>query len=88
MAVNFSNSSALRAAKSQPCDSTVPCPDGDNEVVFGGDGMVVDATFTDDVFDRYPADKLSELLLTMSEVGYAQVCEKVTAAVSAVLEQR
>lgn len=80
----------LRAARRKiaALRSTVPCPDGDNEVVFGGDGMVVDATFTDDVFDRYPADKLSELLLTMSEVGYAQVCEKVTAAVSAVLEQR
>ena len=66
---------------------TVPCPDGDNEIVFGGDGMVVDATFAEDVFGRYPADKLSELLLAMSEEGFAQVSTKVTAEVAGVLEQ-
>jgi DNA-binding protein YbaB len=67
---------------------TVPCPDGDNEIVFGGDGMVVDATFAEDLFDRYPGDKLGELLLAMSEEGFSQVSEKVTAEVAAVVEQR
>ena len=67
---------------------TVPCPDGDNEIVFGGDGMVVDAIFAEDVFGRYPADKLSELLLAMSEEGFAQVSTKVTAEVAGVLEHR
>ena len=67
---------------------TVPCPDGDNEIVFGGDGMVVDATFAEDVFGRYPADKLSELLLAMSAEGFAQVSSKVTAEVAGVLEHR
>lgn len=68
---------------------TIPCPDGDNKIVFAGDGMVVNATFTDDIFDRYPrSDKLSELLLAMSATGYAQVSEKVTAEVATILEQR
>lgn len=67
---------------------TVACPDGDNEIVFAGDGMVADATFVEDVFDRYPGDKLSELLLAMSEEGYAQVSTKVTAEVASVLENR
>lgn len=66
---------------------TVPCPDGDNEIVFGGDGMVVAATFADDIFDRYPKDQLSELLLAMSEEGFAQVSAKVTAEVATVVEQ-
>jgi len=67
---------------------TVACPDGDNEIVFGGAGMVIDATFAEDLFDRYPGDKLSELLLAMSEEGFSQVCEKVTAEVAAVVKQR
>ncbi|MFV8227411.1 hypothetical protein [Mycolicibacterium fortuitum] len=68
---------------------TIPCPDGDNEIVFAGDGMVIDATFVDEVFDRYPSsDKLSELLLAMSAEGYAQVSAKVTAEVATILEQR
>lgn len=67
---------------------TVPCPDGDNEIVFGGDGMVVDATFAEDVFDRYPGEGLGELLLAMSEEGFAQVSTKVTDEVSGVLEQQ
>ena len=67
---------------------TVACPDGDNEIVFAGDGMVADATFVEDVFDRYRGDKLSELLLAMSEEGYAQVSTKVTAEVASVLENR
>jgi hypothetical protein len=67
---------------------TVPCPDGDNEIVFAGDGMVVDATFVDEVFDRYPGDTLSELLLAMSAEGYAAVSRKVTAEVAAILEQQ
>ena len=67
---------------------TVPCPDGDNEIVFGGDGMVVDATFAEDIFGRYPAGKLSELLLAMSAEGFAQVSSKVTAEVAGVLAQR
>lgn len=66
----------------------VTCPDGDNELVFDGDGMVVDATFTEDLFDRYPGNKLSDLLLAMSEEGFSQVSEKVSAQVAAVLEQR
>ena len=67
---------------------TVPCPDGDNEIVVGGDAMIVDATFAEDIFDRYPGDKLSELLLAMSEEGYALVSTKVTAEVAGVLDQR
>ena len=67
---------------------TVPCPDGDNEIIFGGDGMVVAASFTEDVFSRYPGDKLSELLLAMSEEGFNQVSTKVTAEVASVLEQQ
>lgn len=67
---------------------TVPCPDGDNEIVFAGDGMVADATFVDDIFDRYPGERLSELLLAMSAEGYAQVSSKVTAEVAAILDQR
>ena len=38
--------------------------------------------------DRYPEDKLSELLLAMSEEGFAQVSTKVTAEVAGVLEHR
>ena len=67
---------------------TVPCPDGDNEIIFGGDGMVVADSFTEDVFSRYPGDKLSELLLAMSEEGFNQVSTKVTAEVASVLEQQ
>lgn len=67
---------------------TVPCPDGDNEIVFAGDGMVADATFVEDIFDRYPGGKLGELLLAMSEEGYAQVSTKVTAHVADVLESQ
>jgi len=66
---------------------TVPCPDGDNAIVFGGDGMVADASFVEDIFTRYPGDKLSELLLAMSEEGYSQVATKVSAEVSGVLER-
>lgn len=66
---------------------SVPCPDGDNEIVFGGDGMVIDATFVDDIFDRYPGGELSELLLAMCETGFAQVSEQVTAEVTSVVEQ-
>lgn len=66
---------------------TVSCPDGDNQIVFGGDGMVVDATFADDVFARHPGG-LSELLLVMAEEGYAQVSQKVSAQVSSIVEQR
>ncbi|WP_144209222.1 hypothetical protein [Mycobacterium tilburgii] len=67
----------------------VACPDGDNAIVFAGDGMVVDAaTFAEDLFDRYPGDKLSELLLAMSEAGFAQVNRKVSEQVAAVLEKR
>lgn len=66
---------------------TVPCPDGDNTIVFGGDGMVADASFVEDIFTRYPGDKLSELLLAMSEEGYSQVATKVSAEVSGVLER-
>jgi hypothetical protein len=67
---------------------TVECPDGDNQIVFGGDGMVVDATFTDDVFTRHPGRALSELLLVMAEEGYSQVSQKVSSQVSAIVERR
>jgi hypothetical protein len=67
---------------------TVSCPDGDNQIVFGGDGMVVDATFTDDVFARHPGGALSELLLVIADEGYAQVSQKVSAQVSSIVEQR
>jgi hypothetical protein len=66
---------------------TVPCPDGDNQIIFGGDGMVVDATFAQDLFTRYPGDKLRELLLAMSEEGYSEVSQKVAAAVNTIVGQ-
>jgi hypothetical protein len=66
---------------------TVPCPDGDNEIVVAGDGMIADATFVDEIFDRYPGEQLGELLLAMSEEGFAQVSTKVTAEVAAIVEQ-
>lgn len=81
----------VRSARSsvEGLQVTIPCPDGDNMIVFAGDGMVVDATFVDEVFDRYPSsDKLSELLLAMSAEGYAKVSTKVTAEVAAILEQQ
>lgn len=64
----------------------VSCPDGDNQIVFGGDGMVIDAVFADDMFDRYPGDKLGDLLTAMCEEGFERVSTKVTAAVTEVLE--
>ncbi|MEN4449108.1 MAG: hypothetical protein EKK51_09675 [Mycolicibacterium sp.] len=67
---------------------TIPCPDGDNTITFAGDGMVTDAAFVDDIFDRYPGAELRELLLDMSAEGYAQVSSKVTGEVAAALEQR
>ncbi|KEF94843.1 hypothetical protein K883_05267 [Mycobacterium sp. TKK-01-0059] len=67
---------------------TVSCPDGDNTLVFDGDGMIVEASFAEDLFDRYPGDKLSELLLAMSEEGFSQVSQHVSAQVAAVVEQR
>ncbi|OFJ51847.1 hypothetical protein BEL07_20520 [Mycolicibacterium grossiae] len=66
---------------------TVPCPDGDNTIVFDGEGMVADATFVEDIFTRYPGDKLGELLLAMSEEGYSQVSTKVGAEVSGIQER-
>ena len=80
----------IRAARRtiEALQVTVTCPDGDNQIVFGGDGMVVDATFADDVFARHPGEALNELLLVMAEQGYAQVSQKVSAHVSAILEQR
>jgi hypothetical protein len=66
---------------------TVPCPDGDNEIVVAGDGMITDATFVDEIFDRHPGEQLGELLLAMSEEGFAQVSTKVSAAVAAIVEQ-
>jgi hypothetical protein len=67
---------------------TIVCPDGDNQIIFGGDGMVVGASFAQDLFGRYPGDKLNDLLLAMSEEGYAEVSQKVAAQVSAIVEQR
>lgn len=66
----------------------IACPDGDNEIIFGGDGMVTDATFAEGLFDRYPGETLRELLLAMSEEGFAQITQKVTAEVAAIMERR
>jgi hypothetical protein len=65
-------------------------PDGNSQIMFGGDGMVVDAAFTDDVFDRYPGDKLGDLLTAMCEEGFGGVSQRVSAAVAEALgpEQR
>ncbi|HUO36393.1 MAG TPA: hypothetical protein VMU34_00375 [Mycobacterium sp.] len=65
----------------------VDCPDGDNQIVFDGAGMVVDATFVEDIFDRYRGDELGELLTLMCETGYQRTCEHVTAAVTGVLDE-
>lgn len=80
---------SIRAARRsiEGLQVTVPCPDGDNTIVFAGDGMVADATFVEDIFTRYPGDKLSELLLAMAEEGYSQVSTKVSTEVSGILER-
>lgn len=65
---------------------TVACPDGDNQIVFGGDGMVIDAAFAEDLFDRYPGNELRELLLAMSEEGFGEVSLKVSAEVAAIVD--
>ncbi|MFV8169763.1 YbaB/EbfC family nucleoid-associated protein [Mycobacterium sp. DBP42] len=57
------------------------CPDGDNTIVFDGAAMVVEATFTDDVFDRYPRDELADLLLDMCDDGYEKVKRRSDSAV-------
>lgn len=67
---------------------TVACPDGDNQIVFGGDGMVIDAAFTEDLFDRYRGDTLRELLLAMCEEGFGEVSAKVSAEVAAILDEQ
>lgn len=49
----------------------VPCPDGENHIVLGDYGVIVDAKFVDEVFTRYPDDdSLSDLLTAMFEVGF------------------
>ncbi|MCH9731968.1 MAG: hypothetical protein K0U84_20220 [Actinomycetia bacterium] len=65
---------------------TVPCPDGDNTIVLNGEGMIVEATFAEDLFERYPGQALGELLLVMWEEGFAQICAKVTDVVAASTE--
>lgn len=65
---------------------TVPCPDGDNKIMFAGDGMIVDATFAEDLYERYGDPELGELLLAMCEEGYEQVSSKVTAEVTTTRE--
>ena len=65
--------------------TTVACPEGDNQIVFDGAGMVVDATFCEEVFDRHPSDKLGDLLTAMCAEGYERVSEAVTDAVSEAL---
>ena len=67
---------------------TVPCPDGDDQITLGGDGMVTGAHFTDDIFSRYPGDELGELLLAMCEEGFAQVSQRATAELTALVEQQ
>lgn len=67
---------------------TTACPDGDNQIVFGGDGMVIDAAFTEDLFDRYPGDTLRDLLLAMCEEGFGEVSAKVSAEVAAILDEQ
>lgn len=67
---------------------TTACPDGDNQIVFGGDGMVIDAAFTEDLVDRYPGDTLRELLLAMCEEGFGEVSAKVSAEVAAILDEQ
>lgn len=64
---------------------TVSCPDGDNQIVFDGAGMVTDATFADDIFERYPRDELGELLTVLCEAGYERTSQAITAAVNAAL---
>lgn len=59
----------------------VQCPDGDNTIVFDGAAMVVEATFTDDLFDRYPGDELGDLLADMCKEGYDRVKKHVSAEV-------
>ena len=57
------------------------------DLMSKGAGKRDAATFAEDIFTRYPADKLGELLLAMAEEGYAQVAAKVTAEVSGVLDR-
>lgn len=68
--------------------TSVACPNEDNTIVFGGYGMVIDAVFTDDIFDRYPSsEELSDLLTAMCQEGYAQVSQQVTALIADAVDQ-
>lgn len=65
---------------------TVLCPDGVKTVVFGGDAMVVEATFADDVFDRYPGNELGDLLTALCEEGFVRVSQSACDAVAEALD--
>ena len=73
---------------------TTACPDGDNQIAARAraddtaPGMVIDAAFTEDLFDRYPGDTLRELLLAMCEEGFGEVSAKVSAEVAAILDEQ
>lgn len=63
-------------------------PDGgQGHLIFDGEGLLVDADFSDDLFTRYPGDKLSDVLTEMCADGYRQVAALVTAAVQDALNR-
>lgn len=74
---------ARRAVATTEC--TVACPDGDNTITFDGDGMVVAAVFTEDIFSRYPGEQLGEQLTTLCRQGYAAIDESVDDAIAQAL---
>ena len=75
----FSTESGRRAATSRGCVSRCRAPkQGDDEIVFGGDGMVVDAS---DVLDRYPKTSSASCFWRCPRREFAQVSTKVTAEV-------
>lgn len=67
--------------------ATATCPDGDNAIVIGDFGVIVDATFVEEVFTRYPNDDdLSDLLTAMMQDGFKQLSGKFDAATAAAHE--
>ncbi len=66
----------VRAARQTLAETqvSIPFPDqGGGEIVFNGEGMVIDADFPDDIFDRFPGEKLSDTLTAMCQEAYHQL---------------
>ncbi len=62
----------------------IPFPDGDGGVEFNGEGMVVDAVFSQDVFDRYPVAELADVLTAICQEAHDQLRHHADGVCSAV----